>query len=171
MSGTKPCYENSPDELSDFVECNNLAAVEAILKSHSHLANKLYGNRTLLEEPCRRGWSDMVRLLLSLGVSVNNCNKAGFPPIWTAVRYQHAEIVRILVENGADIEMHCMFPSFRCIDYAILLGFYEIALFLYRTTTNKQLKVAEEYEGAKKELKVGRYVNFAIVLEGLQKGT
>jgi ankyrin repeat protein len=92
----------------------------------------------------------MVELLLSLGVNINNCNQAGFPVIWIAVRYKHLDTVKILVESGADIEMHGMFANFRCLDYAILFGYYEIAQFLYQTTCNKVLKSADEYERYRK---------------------
>jgi ankyrin repeat protein len=120
-------------------------AVEAILKAHSHLANKLYRKRTLLAEPCRRGKNQMVRLLLSCGVSVNNCNSDGCPAIWYAVRYNNLEVVQILFENGADLEINCLFHGFRCLDYAIVLGFYDVAQYLYRSTSNKLLKSVMEY--------------------------
>jgi hypothetical protein len=48
MSEVRASFENHPEDLSDYVERNNLVAVEAILKAHSHLANKFYSNRTLL---------------------------------------------------------------------------------------------------------------------------
>lgn len=73
----------------------------------------------------------MVRLLLSHGVGVDNCYANGLTPLWTAVFYNHEDTVRVLVENGADIEGHCYLPNLRSLDYAIVYGFYEIALFLY----------------------------------------
>jgi len=124
-----------------------------------------------LYPPCRYQQKEMAELLLKYGVGVNNCYKDGTVPLWTAIYYNHSNIVQLLTENGASIEQQCHYPNFNALDYAVLCGRYTIALYLYHAAQNKHLKTAEEYEAIKKEFCFIHYTNYSVFIEGLLNGT
>jgi ankyrin repeat protein len=109
--------------------------------------------------------------MLKCGVAVNNCYKDGSVPLWTAIYYNHKDIVQLLVENGANIEQQCYCPNFNALDYAILYGRYSIALYLYNAAQNQQLKTAEQYERMKKDFSFVHYTDYSLFIQGLLKGT
>ena len=53
---------------------------------------------------------EIARYLLSTGADPHAPDEDGWAPIWSAARYGHAEVVRILAEAGADVESVCGAP-------------------------------------------------------------
>lgn len=103
----------------------------------------MYEGETLLAYPIRHGKNRMVKLLLNCGINVNNCNASGSPALWYAIRFNNFEATKLLVEHGANIEVNCLQPNLRSVDYALLFGFYDILFYLYHQSTNKALKTAK----------------------------
>ncbi|EFJ38443.1 hypothetical protein SELMODRAFT_73489, partial [Selaginella moellendorffii] len=57
---------------------------------------------TLLHHAVASGSPSVVRLLLKYGVHVNSVDKAGWTPLHVAVRCQQRDILRVLLNRGAD---------------------------------------------------------------------
>ena len=77
----------------------------------------------------------------------------------------HKEIVRYLLGRGADVNLSGP-NQLTTIDYAILPGFYEVALMLYERVKDKELRTVPEYEDLA-TVHQSRYVNFQIFLDSL----
>lgn len=62
--------------------------------------------RVGLHQACRDGLIDIVRALQQRGVpTINTLDKEGLAPIHYAARYDHEEIVQLLIEGGADLDI------------------------------------------------------------------
>ncbi|XP_027043650.1 ankyrin-3-like [Pocillopora damicornis] len=62
--------------------------------------------RVGLHQACRDGLIDIVRALQQRGVpTINTLDKDGLAPIHYAARYDHEEIVQLLIEGGADLDI------------------------------------------------------------------
>ncbi len=75
----------------------------------------------------------MVALLDSAvrsGVSVNTANKYGVSALGFAAERGHFDIVRLLVERGADVNIVDSFYGSRPIDFALRGGHLDIAVYL-----------------------------------------
>jgi ankyrin repeat protein len=90
----------------------------------------------------------------------------------TAIKRNHIDIVRYLVENNADVNFVAK-NGLRAIEYAILPGFYEIATILFQRMSNQQKQSAiqdpQNYEALGKKYAY-RYVNYQLMLEGIVIG-
>ncbi len=64
------------------------------------------------------------------GVSVNTANKYGVTPLGFAAERGHFDIVRLLVERGADVNVVDTFYGSRPIDFALRGGHLNIAVYL-----------------------------------------
>ncbi|CAC5420916.1 unnamed protein product [Mytilus coruscus] len=88
-----------------------------------------FKKRTPLYAACRRGFTDIVKLLHKHNASIKMCNKWGGSPLFAACREGHFNIVKYLVENGGKIfykDLNGTTPLL----VAIENGFSEIAKFL-----------------------------------------
>lgn len=83
-----------------------------------------------------------------------------------AIKRNHTKVVKYLLQNNADPDYLTGF-GLKTIEFAILPGFYEIALLLYEKVKSKDLRSHEEYEQLNEEYRY-RYVNFPILLESLK---
>ncbi|ODQ45530.1 hypothetical protein PICMEDRAFT_28173, partial [Pichia membranifaciens NRRL Y-2026] len=61
--------------------------------------------RTLLQRMCAKGNIDEVRRLIEEGQNINDADFAGITPLHEAALEGHYEITKILLENGADINI------------------------------------------------------------------
>lgn len=161
--------EDEVDELYPYVINSKVEAVRKILKKNPHCVNKLYCGETLLDYPCRYGDIKMVALLIECGIQVNNCNKAGSPPLVYAITYNNFGIFQLLCENKAKIEGIVVQNSLTMMDLTILHGRYNAAEYLYNRVTKKELKSPDEYEQMAKKYFL-RYVNYPVVIEGITSG-
>ena len=75
-----------------------------------------------------------------------------------ACKRNHKSIVRYLLEKGADVNLSA--PSdLSTLDYAILPGFYEVALMIYERVKDRELRTVPEYEDLS-SLNTYRYVDY-----------
>eukprot|EP01135_Chromosphaera_perkinsii_P000844 Nk52_evm7s152 gene=Nk52_evmTU7s152 len=63
-----------------------------------------YDGQTVLHVACASGHEDVVRFILSRGVSLNISNRWGETPLEIAVKAQNEEIIRLLVGHGCHID-------------------------------------------------------------------
>ena len=88
----------------------------------------------------------MVKFLIEdCGAKVNTLSGQGESPLMVTCKRNHKEIVRYLLGRGADVNMSGP-NQLTTIDYAILPGFYEVALMLYERVKDKELRTVPEYE-------------------------
>jgi outer membrane protein assembly factor BamB len=88
------------------------------------------GDGDALLEAARAGNRARVAELLDRGVSVNTQSRYGVSALGFAADRGHFEIVRLLVERGADVNVVDSFYGSRPIDFAMRGGHLEIALYL-----------------------------------------
>jgi ankyrin repeat protein len=62
---------------------------------------------TLIHDACRRGDTDEVRALIAADpAAVDADDEHGWRPIFHAGLYRHEQVVRLLIEAGADLAAH-----------------------------------------------------------------
>jgi len=87
-------------------------------------------NAVALIDAARSGDRARVMSLLSSGASVNAATKYGVSALGFAAEGGHFEIVRLLVEGGADVNVVDSFYGSRPVDFALRGGHLDIALYL-----------------------------------------
>ena len=112
----------------------------------------------------------MVRLLIELGIQVDNLNKVGNPGIVNAISYNHLDIVKILCQHGAKIEGITLENNLTIIDLAILHGRYDISQYIFSRLSSQNLKTSDEYQQIAQKYFL-RYVNYDMMIEGLTSCT
>ena len=83
-----------------------------------------------LLDAARTGDRVRVVALLDSGVSVNTANKYGVSALGFAAERGHFDIVRLLVERGADVNVVDSFYGSRPVDFALRGGHLNIAVYL-----------------------------------------
>ncbi len=83
-----------------------------------------------LFDAARRGDRAAVVTLLDRGVDVNARSRYGVSALGFAAGEGRIDVVRLLVERGADVQLADSFYSSRAIDFAIRGGHADVALFL-----------------------------------------
>ncbi len=81
-------------------------------------------------DAARTGDRTRVVTLLDSGVSVNSANKYGVSALGFAAERGHFDIVRLLVERGADVNVVDSFYGSRPVDFALRGGHLNIAVYL-----------------------------------------
>lgn len=103
-TGNLPPFQ--PDVLPDFLKAAHQGHLEA-LANHTcaiDLADPVY-NFTALFLASKEGHLDCVRFLLDKGANPNLTAYNGLSPLHVAIQFHHNEIVNILIERGADINL------------------------------------------------------------------
>ena len=124
--------------LEEAVEQKRWGCLRAFLnhRSYKHAKN------LSLQCAAKRGYNDVVALALEHGAYVDYCPETDETletPVMWAARNGHKETVRLLYENGADIEIK-NFENERAIDFARIQGHGDIADMLQRWTRKKNKK-------------------------------
>lgn len=91
--------------IHDAIRSGDLARVKALLERYPRLISDIDGSTdpTLLHEAALSGNCDIVRFLLSKGMSVKCGDICERTPLHMAAQAGHYEAARILIENGADV--------------------------------------------------------------------
>ena len=98
------------------MEYNMIGIIEYFIRNNASFINKVdIWGCTYLHLAIKRNRPQIIELMIKLGFNINaKCNQ-GFTPLYHAIRYYGSEIiVKILLENGADIEtktpQRCLTP-------------------------------------------------------------
>jgi hypothetical protein len=83
-----------------------------------------------LFDAARRGDRAAVISLLDRGVDVNARSRYGVSALGFAAGEGHLEVVRLLMDRGADVQVADSFYGSRAIDFALRAGHADVALFL-----------------------------------------
>src|SRR5688572_8621096 len=83
-----------------------------------------------LLDAARTGDRAKVVVLLDSGISVNTTNKYGVSALGFAAERGHFDIVRLLVERGADVNVVDSFYGSRPVEFALRGGHLNIAVYL-----------------------------------------
>jgi ankyrin repeat protein len=86
-----------------------------------------------------------------------------------ATKRNHKDVVEYLLRQGADPNVSTP-AGLTILEHAILPGYYEVALMLYDQVKQKELRSPQEYQDLAGTYN-GRYVDYEIFLENLQKKT
>src|SRR5262245_66366162 len=105
------------------------APVVALLTA-AVLAQSPPGGADALLDAARTGDRARVASLLDSGVSVNAATRYGVSALGFAAERGHFDIVRLLVERGADVNVADSFYGSRPIDFALRNGRLDIAIYL-----------------------------------------
>lgn len=84
---------NATDEKTVSVKKSNSGSVQRI--------SSTIKSRTALHEACKRGWVKGVKVLMEAHADVDKEDAKGETPLEMAIRKQHTEVVRLLLEGGA----------------------------------------------------------------------
>ena len=88
------------------------------------------GDPDRLLDAARSGDRDRVAALLDSGAGVNAATRYGVSALGFAAERGHFDIVRLLVERGADVNVADVFYGSRPIDFALRSGRLDIAVYL-----------------------------------------
>ena len=88
------------------------------------------GDPDQLLDAARSGDRDRVAALLDSGAGVNAATRYGVSALGFAAERGHFDIVRLLVERGADVNVADVFYGSRPIDFALRSGQLDIAVYL-----------------------------------------
>jgi ankyrin repeat protein len=102
-------------------------------------------SKTLLEEACQRGKEEIVQLLIQAGANVNLKGSDNYNPLGTAILYynnntQSLNIIRELLENGADINMEYAKNQFPLIIACYKGYIHVVELLLHFSRVNVNIK-------------------------------
>jgi hypothetical protein len=156
------------------IERNDLPNVEKVLEKRPDLVNSNNFTANAKSTPLHRaavnGNLALAQLLLEkYRAEVDARTSNGETPLIGAVKKNKLEMVRfLLVFNASPNEISG--SGLKAVDYAILGGFYDIALLLYERMEGQDLKESFDYEmlGNKHNY---RYVNYRVFLEHLKLKT
>ncbi len=101
-----------------------------LLLSATLLAQSPASDAESLFEAARTGNRARVAALLDAGTSVNTATKYGVSALGFAAERGHLDVVRLLVERGADVTLTDSFYGSRALDMALRGGHLDIALYL-----------------------------------------
>jgi ankyrin repeat protein len=91
------------DELLWAVKNGDLDAVEKCLKKPGfNVNNELMNGRNALHYAADYGQAEVVSLLLKLKANINTPDKFGITPLLAAIYEGHEQVVKVLLEKGAD---------------------------------------------------------------------
>ncbi len=85
----------------------DINAVNALLDSGADVNEQTSGETALLAA-AGRGHTEIVKLLINRGADINAMAQKGWSPLGDAARYDWADIVEILIAQGADIDKAIM---------------------------------------------------------------
>ena len=85
----------------------SLDNIEILLKYNANINKKTYSGKTCLHCAAMRKDGDVrfIRFLLDKGSDINAQDAEGNTPLHYAFAHDNAEIVKVLIENGADIQI------------------------------------------------------------------
>ena len=106
------------------------SAALVVLLTATVLAQAPAGGADALLDAARTGDRVRVASLLDSGVSANASTKYGVSALGFAAERGHFDIVRLLVERGADVNVADSFYGFAPVDFALRGGRLDIALYL-----------------------------------------
>lgn len=96
------------EELIDAIRSQSLKGVETLVKSGDFSLDRFAQNGdTALVLAAKWGSKAAIKCLLAYGAKPNQCDEAGHTPLFAAAGQYEAslDVVKLLVENGADINM------------------------------------------------------------------
>ena len=105
-------------------------------------------NGDALLDAARTGDRARVVALLDSGVDVNAVTRYGVSALGFAAERGHLDIVRLLVERGADVNVADSFYGSRPIDFALRGGRLDIALYLLEHGSQGAVERAERRRSA-----------------------
>lgn len=79
--------------------------IEYFLRNNVNVKKRGYDLQTILLIVCRNNDIEMVKLALSLNAEINALHTAMWTPLMEACEKKHFDIVKVLVEAGADVNI------------------------------------------------------------------
>lgn len=149
-----------------YIERNDLSNVEKVLQARPDLLNASItanSKTTPLHRAAVNGNLPLAQLLIEeYHADVEAKTSDGETSLIGAVKKEKTELVRYLLVHNANPNAlsGC---GLRAIDYAIVLGHYNIALLIYGRMSEEDLKSSQEYEILAADFN-RRYVNYSIFL-------
>ncbi|KAI1140171.1 ankyrin [Hypoxylon sp. FL0543] len=123
MKGASPNPASRADSgaaLHEAVGKGDVDAVKRILKTDPKCINSLEKSRTPLHNASMLGFSDIVRVLLEYGATVDARSWTGFTPLIFAAQSSQTEVMGVLLDAGADIEAQTSSRALQDIFYTAL---------------------------------------------------
>ena len=124
-TGVRSARNVDADTFVDACERGDIDFVCEALKNNKSLANaSKNGNYIALMWAARNGHIDVAKLLLNNGANVNAVNENGGTPLGWAVGDldDYPDMVRLLLEAGADVNFTCPSCSLTALDLAQIGG-------------------------------------------------
>jgi len=94
--------ENDYSSLHFFIGENRISEAEDVIAIGLHSPNLVIGNLSPLQIAASLNEYDMCRMLLAYEANINYYNDKYPTPLTLAVAFRHPEIVKLLIDNGAD---------------------------------------------------------------------
>lgn len=116
------------------IDCRNGNDVTHILTKYPSLSNEFF-DKTLTCLPLTRaswlGYNDIIEVLLKFGADINKPTSNNQTPLFFAVQKGRKHTVEFLLSKDAQLEVADSL-GYTPLDFAIIWGYYNIALLLHR---------------------------------------
>ena len=89
-----------------------------------------------LEQATLEGRAETVKELIAQGKDINDRNTRGYTPLHLAATKNNSEVVKILLENGAEVDAVAIDSGCTALHYAASLGYAELCELLARYGAN-----------------------------------
>ena len=133
MGAIKSSYAAS-EYMLYYIEREEYANIKKLLDKYPDILEKSITKKSKMTPLYRASFNGNIKMVQffveDCGAQVNTVNDHGESALMVACKRNHKEIVRYLLERGADVNLTSSI-DFSTIDYAILPGYYEVALMIY----------------------------------------
>jgi hypothetical protein len=154
-----------------YIEKKDIDNIEKVLQKRPDLLNAsltVNFKTTPLHRAAVNGSLEIAQLLLEkYHAEIDFKTSNGETPLIGAVKRNKGNVVRYLLSLNANAD-EISGCALKAIDYAILAGFYEVALLVYEKMKTQDLKDSLDYEQLGKQFHY-RYVNYKVFLEFLRR--
>ena len=120
------------------IQENNLECLKILYENGANFEIRSYKNSTLLSYAVGEGNIEIVKYLLEVGLK-KYINDNIQPPLLLAVHWLHMDVIKLLIENGADLNIKDELGNTPLID-SIENGNYEITSLLLQYGANMNIQ-------------------------------
>ena len=148
------------DVIEGFIQAclkGDLNTLNNLLRRKEEIDVKQLDKYPLLKITVRKGHLDIARLLIGVGVNVNQTQPNSVGPLHVACRLGNLPIAELLLENGADIDaiVECLSWKWAPLNIAVLMKKTSITKLLLKNGCKTNVRNHEGLTGLELALKKG----------------
>ena len=91
-------------KLYRLIDSHDLQGTIDFLDMHPDLLERNMGGLTIVHMACECDFAELIPVLINRGCSANDKDVNGYPPIYFPCSEGYTDVIKALLDNGADIE-------------------------------------------------------------------